>query len=385
MTGGEPNGGAPRTEVAQFTDELARAYECLALHVALNRRAWQAERPLDQISAMLDEAKGLLQFVWSAVDLNHDDRLLAQLAGARVAVGLCPLDGSGAAWRSALGQRGLAVLNPGDRHDHEVIVAAVEVDGQRAGLVAFGGYHGDEAGLTSFETQSVEAVAAFVGRLLSARFFHLQQERTFVGTLRALSGSLDAKDRYTRGHAERVALLARDLALASGKTAAEARRVELSGELHDIGKIGVPDRVLLKPGALTDDEFAEIKKHPRIGYDILQSVPGLADILPGVLHHHEKWNGRGYPDGLRGEQIPWMARVLALADTFDAMSSNRAYRPARTREHVLGEITRCAGDHFDPELASVFVRMDFSGFDALMENHKRLHVDVQGIAPAQAA
>jgi HD-GYP domain-containing protein (c-di-GMP phosphodiesterase class II) len=136
--------------------------------------------------------------------------------------------------------------------------------------------------------------------------------------------------------------------------------------VHDVGKIGVPEAVLCKPGRLTDEEFAHIKRHPQIGHDILKDIPGMADILPGVLHHHEHWSGGGYPHGLKADEIPVIARVLTLCDTFDAMSSTRSYRKALTREHILAEIVKCAGRQFDPELAEKFVKLDFAPFDAML-------------------
>jgi HD-GYP domain-containing protein (c-di-GMP phosphodiesterase class II) len=119
--------------------------------------------------------------------------------------------------------------------------------------------------------------------------------------------------------------------------------MHIAGLVHDVGKIGVPEAVLLKPGRLTEEEFNWIRKHPGIGYRILKDIPQLKDILPGVLYHHERWDGGGYPQGLSGRQIPLVARLIALADAFDAMSSNRPYRPDLSREHVLDEILKCSG------------------------------------------
>src|SRR5690606_26088192 len=157
-----------------------------------------------------------------------------------------------------------------------------------------------------------------------------------------------AKDRYTCGHSERVAMLARRIAQAAGLSGPQAERVHICGLLHDVGKIGVPEAVLCKPGRLNDEEFALITQHPAIGHRILKDIPMLEDVLPGVLHHHERFDGRGYPSGLAGQQIPLIARIIALADTFDAMSSTRSYRPAMPRERVLAEITREAGSQLDP-------------------------------------
>jgi HD-GYP domain-containing protein (c-di-GMP phosphodiesterase class II) len=142
--------------------------------------------------------------------------------------------------------------------------------------------------------------------------------------------------------------------------------VKLAGIVHDVGKIGVPEAVLTKNGRLTDEEFNLIRQHPEIGHRILGGIPPLAPVLPAVLHHHERFDGRGYPHGLAGKDIPVFARIIAIADTFDAMSSTRAYRAAMPREHVLRELSRSAGTQLDPEMVSEFVRMEFSGYDALI-------------------
>ncbi len=128
--------------------------------------------------------------------------------------------------------------------------------------------------------------------------------------------------------------------------------------------------MLQKPGALTEAEFEQIKLHPTIGYNILKDIEPLKDVLPGVLYHHERWDGRGYPEGLAGDDIPEVGRLLAIADAFDAMSSHRSYRPALPRQKVLSEIAACAGTQFDPELANLFVILDLSEYDALVARHE---------------
>jgi putative nucleotidyltransferase with HDIG domain len=189
----------------------------------------------------------------------------------------------------------------------------------------------------------------------------------FMGVLHALTRSIDAKDAYTRGHSQRVAELSRALARKIGLSDEQCERVYLSGLLHDVGKIGVPETVLTKPGRLTDAEFDAIKKHPAIGAQILDNIKQLQDIIPGVLYHHERWDGRGYPTQLAGEEIPLIGRIICVADSFDAMSSTRTYRPALPLDTVLAEISRCAGAQFDPALAKVFVTLDFGPYSRSME------------------
>ena len=193
----------------------------------------------------------------------------------------------------------------------------------------------------------------------------------FVGSIRALLAAVEAKEPYTRGHSERVAHVAAQLAAAIGLPEKQVELYRVTGLVHDIGKIGVAEAVLRKPGRLEPEEFEQIKLHPEIGYRILRDVAAMHDAIPGVLHHHEKWDGKGYPHGLSGEQIPLIARVLALADSFDAMSSNRSYRSALPREKVLAEIARCAGTQFDPKLAPIFVGLDLTSFDELLATHAK--------------
>lgn len=178
-----------------------------------------------------------------------------------------------------------------------------------------------------------------------------------LAAVQALAAAVDAKDPYTRGHSLRVAEIAADLARETGCDGAFVELLYTTGTLHDVGKIGVPDAILKKPGRLTDEERSVMETHPVLGEVIVRKVPKLADTLPGVRHHHEHWDGRGYPDGLTGETIPLLARYLALADTYDAMTSDRPYRSGMDPERALVEIERCAGTQFDPGLASCFVRM----------------------------
>jgi len=177
-----------------------------------------------------------------------------------------------------------------------------------------------------------------------------------VSLLTTFSAALEARDPYLRGHSARVTGFAEALARMLGWKPRELETLRLGGSLHDVGKIAVNASVLRKPGPLTDDELAQIRRHPVAGAHLIEGVVELRKALPYVLHHHERWDGRGYPDGKAGEEIPLEARVLGVADAFDAMTSARPYRPALTVEAALGEIERCGGTQFDPELARAFVR-----------------------------
>lgn len=178
-----------------------------------------------------------------------------------------------------------------------------------------------------------------------------------LATIQALAAAVDAKDSYTQGHSRRVAEYATELARAMGATEAEQDLIYTTGTLHDVGKIGVPDAILKKPGRLDDDERLTMETHPVLGEVIVRKAPQLAASLPGVRHHHERWDGKGYPDGLAGTDIPRMARFLAVADTYDAMTSDRPYRKGMPHETALNEIARGAGTQFDPDMAPAFVQL----------------------------
>ena len=177
-------------------------------------------------------------------------------------------------------------------------------------------------------------------------------EAAYTGAIRALAAALDARDPYTAGHSDRVSVLSVAIGRGLSLPPDDLEVLRLGALLHDIGKIGVPDDVLRKPGALTPEEFDIIKQHPVLGARILQSVPFLAKHIPIVELHHERPDGRGYPDGLRGDEIPRPARIVHVADAYDAMTSARAYRAARPPGDALRELWRCAGSEFHAEIVA---------------------------------
>ena len=190
-----------------------------------------------------------------------------------------------------------------------------------------------------------------------------------MGLMHSLTSAVDAKDPYTCGHSERVALLSRHMAQQIGLPDSEVDQIYMAGLLHDVGKIGVPESVLQKTGRLSPEEFEQMKKHPQIGARILADVKQIRAIIPGVLHHHERYDGKGYPSALSGTNIPLMGRIICLADCFDAMTSNRTYRRALPLEVAITEIRRCAGTQFDPALAEAFVKTGPDHLRELLRNH----------------
>lgn len=194
----------------------------------------------------------------------------------------------------------------------------------------------------------------------------------FIGSLKALTNSIDAKDQYTRGHSERVAFISRWIAEELAKVQPISEKlihyIYLAGLLHDIGKIGVSEAVLRKHGRLTDDERAVIQAHPRIGASILSEIRQMDEIIPGVLSHHERVDGKGYPQGLKGDDIPLIARIISLADSFDAMTSKRVYRDALSIQTALDEIEKCIGTQFDETAARAFLNSDIDKLWAIIQD-----------------
>ena len=184
-----------------------------------------------------------------------------------------------------------------------------------------------------------------------------QLEKAYMESIQTLRYTVEAKDTYTRGHSDRVSAISVLIGKELGLSNEDIRRLEIGGLFHDIGKIGVPDSILQKEGKLSENEYSEIKNHPTIGAHILSTASIFQDILPIVKYHHERYDGKGYPEQLSGEKIPFLARITAIADTFDAMTSRRSYRDSLPIETVISEIEGCKGTQFDPEIATVFINI----------------------------
>jgi HD-GYP domain-containing protein (c-di-GMP phosphodiesterase class II) len=196
-------------------------------------------------------------------------------------------------------------------------------------------------------------VPLFVARWAISQY--TAQQKAYEAMMAALCKAVETKDFYTRGHSERVsrgsAMLAREIGMRSGRLEA----ITYAGMLHDVGKLGVPTKVLQKSGRLTEEEFAAIQLHPMRGLEIVREIGFLDEALAGIMHHHERIDGRGYPLGLAGDEIPEFARVIAVADAFDSMTSARSYRGARPVDEAVAELRKWSGSQFDPALVDAFV------------------------------
>jgi putative nucleotidyltransferase with HDIG domain len=178
---------------------------------------------------------------------------------------------------------------------------------------------------------------------------------SFQQTIQGFARAMEAKDPYTSGHSDRVMEYARYICRGLDLDSAQEEKICTAALMHDIGKIGIPLEALNKPQKLTKEEYELFKEHPDKGRRIIEPIEFLRDIVPAIYHHHEQYDGSGYPLGLRGEEIPLEARILAVADTYDAMTSDRAYRKALSHEIAVAELRRCAGTQFDPRIVAVFI------------------------------
>jgi HD-GYP domain-containing protein (c-di-GMP phosphodiesterase class II) len=370
-----------QTTIRGFSRQLVDAYEQISLLYRIADSMNPPDEPDRFVRMACELLHSTLEFQWISVRFAALPTLGPTVANDLIVLGELPC--SHTRYDKIAGDMANArttnftptVLEPGshelaDLVGSEVFANPLVCDHRLAGILLAGNKLGEDPDLSTADMQLLSATADYLGAFLHNTAMYNEQRATFLGITKALSASIDAKDRYTRGHSERVAQLASELTLAMGLGAERAERVRLAGLLHDVGKIGVPESVLLKPGKLTEEEFDAIKLHPTIGFNILKEIEPLQDVLPGVLHHHERWDGDGYPAGLRGDQIPLIARLLAVADTFDAMSSSRSYRSALPRKQVLAEIRSCAGTQFDPRLAVKFITLDLGEYDRMVARHE---------------
>lgn len=365
----------------EFSSKLTESYEEISLLYNLGHFMTELAAPERFVDQTLDALHATLNFAWVGTGFVSDHQLGRHMAGARLMRGV---DGPTKSLIRDLLELALdcsrtdtvyvvtadqVFQKHGVRISSDIAVGRVLRGDRMTGVLLAGDKRGTDTGISSADLKLIDAAAGSMGIFLENACLYDDQQTMFLGMLEALTAAIDAKDRYTCGHSERVAHLAVKLARRVGLDDETTERLRITGLVHDVGKIGVPEAVLTKPGRLSDDEFELIKRHPEIGVRILRDIPQLSDVLPGVLHHHERWDGRGYPYGLAGEHIPLFARMLALADSFDAMSSTRTYRAAMPRTKVLDEILKNAGTQFDPEFAALFVQLDFSEFDRMVESH----------------
>jgi HD-GYP domain-containing protein (c-di-GMP phosphodiesterase class II) len=214
-----------------------------------------------------------------------------------------------------------------------------------------------EGHFTDDDLDMLATLANQVGTAIENALLYLEQRETFLGVTMAFAEALEKRDNYTGGHTRRVCEYSMAIARQMQLSEEQLKELHLSAILHDIGKIGVPDRVLQKPGKLDPEEFAEMKSHPVLGSEILEHVKSLRAMIGGVRNHHENYDGSGYPDRKKGENIPLIGRIIAVADSFDAMTSTRPYRTALSHETALKELATYSGRQFDPDIVVAFMEV----------------------------
>lgn len=380
-----------RETIEKVSQQLAESYEEISLLYTMSQNMSVVGPPRRFVTGACEGLLETLSYAWIGARFAEESGGLNSVQNQLIVVGNAPCSlheihtNTNELFEYLPSQEPIALntgRDPASAPDvtplgRPLLVHPVTCHNSVIGLLLAGDKHGQDSQVASSDMKLLGAAASHLSIFLENAALYEDMDAMFLGTIEAISASIDAKDRYTQGHSQRVAQLSQQLASEIGLENKTVKRLHIAGLVHDVGKIGIPESVLSKPGRLTEEEFGIVKTHPDIGYRILKDIPQLRDILPGVLYHHERWDGRGYPRGITGDEIPLFARIIALADSFDAMSSDRTYRTARTRKWVLAEIDQCAGTQFDPELAKAFVKLDFSEFDRIVNEHRA----VQRVVP----
>jgi len=378
------------SELKIMSQQLGNSYEELSLLYKLSSGMMVNRSHTQFLNEACHDLQQTVGLRWLTLCLIDDEPRLNELAGQCYTAGSIDCD------QQLLKRIGSILILQSQHHSDEVRTLVID-DTQTLGVphlprlaqqllvvmlvrkgrpfgILFGGDKIDGSHISSEDSKLCSSLANSLSIFLQNMMLYDDMEAMFIGTLHALTSSIDAKDSYTYGHSERVAMMAGQLAVAVGLDDHTVERVRLSALVHDVGKIGVPEAILCKPGPLTDKEYAIVKQHPEIGAKILADIRLMHDLIPGVLYHHERWDGNGYPHGLAGEDIPLLGRLICLADSFDAMSSNRTYRLSMNLEQALSELQRCAGTQYDPALVQAFIDLDFSPFFDLIQQHQNQQV-----------
>jgi len=250
-----------------------------------------------------------------------------------------------------------------------LIAVPVNMSSLRQGVLGAFFLHDEPRGkkFTASDVRLLQSMAEVISILLSNTELYHNLKTFLVNVVKCLVSAIEAKDMYTRGHSERVNHISMLIAEHMNLPPAVKESLNWASILHDIGKIGIPEKILTKPGKLTDEEYAEIKKHPERGYVILKPIQGFQSSLDGVRFHQERYDGHGYPQGLKGKDIPLSARIIAVGDTYDAITSDRAYRQGRSHQEAVAEIKRVAGTQLDPDIVRVFLEVAESHKEELLK------------------
>jgi HD-GYP domain-containing protein (c-di-GMP phosphodiesterase class II) len=359
-----------RAQSMASADEVVRLREQLRVAADLSARLAGESEPEAMAGMVVDALHESFAFYLAAVQRLDDDGVLRLVAGrgplAEVMTEFLITEqpvAQGVNGRVA--RTGETALVADTREDPDYIVrdpktdprselsVAIRVEDSIWGVVNIEAHERDS--LQEADVVLVEAVAASLGSAIHRSRLIAELESAFTTTLAVLTSTVEAKDDYTANHGEDVAELAERVALRMGLSRSGARDVLLAAMLHDVGKVAVPSEILLKPGPLTDDEWVVMRSHAAVGGDLVARIDAFAHLAPSVRASHERWDGGGYPDGLAGEKIPLPARIIAACDTFDAIVTNRPYRPARSPQEACAELERVAGSQLDPVVVAALV------------------------------
>jgi HD-GYP domain-containing protein (c-di-GMP phosphodiesterase class II) len=368
-------------EVQDLSLHLSTSYEEISLLYRLTQNLKLSSKneelgplALEWLAGVVPAESLAIQFLPTVSAISTDDQAMPELIShGRQSVDAADLAAMIEHFGLTAGQRPLIVNRPATDAAswpwpgvHELIIVSLSEGTHGFGwLVAINHQGGGEFG--TVEASLLSSVGAILGIHNSNADLYQQQRQFFAGVVRALTAAIDAKDPYTCGHSDRVARVAVRLAEGMDCSQKQLETIYLSGLLHDVGKIGIDDNVLRKPGKLTEAEYEHIKTHAEIGYKILSDLRQLDDVLPVVLHHHEQWDGNGYPQGLAGDDIPMLARIVAVADSFDAMGSDRPYRQGMDDAKLDSILRDGAGTQWDPAVVAVF----FQARDEIREISQR--------------
>jgi len=374
-------------QIELISNELAQTYEELMLLYKMSTNMKVSRTDLNYLQLACDSLTELVNVEGIAIFLEkkvNNSRKLVLTAGT----GLIAIDHKNGNMHEVLFERLLAELQTGSDAllDSEVDAPfKYEWFGRVRNIIAVPLYGKDKiigmmvatnrldkADFDSIDVKLFSSVATECAVFIENQRLFRELKELFIGSLKALTSSIDAKDQYTRGHSERVAFISKWIAEKYAQTknisAEEVQKIYLAGLLHDIGKIGIPESVLGKDGKLTDEEYDIMKTHSSIGAGILSEISQMTDVIPGVLCHHERYDGKGYPKGLAGDDIPIAGKIVMIADSFDAMTSRRTYRKALDVEAAIKEIEKELGKQFDPEIGSMFINSDINKLWEIIQN-----------------
>jgi HD-GYP domain-containing protein (c-di-GMP phosphodiesterase class II) len=359
-----------RVQSMAAAGELAYLRAQLRVAASLNSRLAEVNEVAQMARMVVEELHGTFAFYLAAIQRMDDDGVLRLVAGAgplaEVMTEFLLLEQpvrEGVNGRVARSLTTALVCDTRTDEDYIVrdpktdprsqLAVAITVDGSVWGVLNIEAVEPDS--FSQADAVLVESIAASLGTAIHRARLLSDLEHAFTTTLAVLSSAVEAKDNYTAIHGQDVAGLAESVALAMGMTSTQARDVRYAAMLHDVGKIAVPNEILLKPGPLEEEEWQVMRSHAAVGGELVARIDAFAHLAPAVRASHERFDGGGYPDGLAGERIPLAARIIAACDTYDAIITDRPYRPARTPEEAHIELQRVAGSQLDSGVVEVLL------------------------------